>query len=115
MLDDAYHLVIPRTWLTGDRDDMVVLDAHGLAHASVLCNNVQHVGTALEGSDPEGIVTVDMSSPRTDATSFLVAMCDYCEMFDDVESPTAFTYPERRWPLEQEAPGVVTCLFCLAL
>jgi hypothetical protein len=80
-----------------------VQDTHGLSHISVLC-------------EP----SVDMAPggpywhPNNGTESFLCALCDYNDAIDAVtENPVNFKYPTRRWKPDQEAPGPVTCLFCL--
>lgn len=78
-------------WIDDDREDCVVRDDAGLAHASVLC---------------------ERNAPH----EYLVTMC---EMFDCIEvafaagDPQAFKTPERRWPKDHEEQGMVTCLRCI--
>jgi hypothetical protein len=74
-----------------------VRDEFGVNHASVLC------------SSDRALKSVKTEQP------FVVAMCDFFEYIDasatyDAAQPE---YPQRRWSIDQEAPGVITCLVCL--
>lgn len=95
------------------RDDLVVRDSHGVFHVSVLCNSTGHIG---EGSS-EGIVRMAVITASPDDPPFLCTMCDYFECIDKAaqHDPASFGYPRRRWTLDQEIPGVVTCIFCLGV
>ena len=81
------------------RADLVVCDEHGVQHASVLCNTSASAAPARAAEGP----------------AFVVAMCDFFECVDKavMYEPSSLKYPVRRWPLEQESPGVITCLVCL--
>ena len=76
-----------------DREDKVVRDENGLVHSAV-------------------------HSDRNSETPFIVAMC---EVFDEIDkafsaaNPESFGMPQRRWPVDQETEGVVTCLQCIGI
>lgn len=101
-------IVMPDSWVFAtdeERAELVVADEHGVHHASVLCNGARVPPNA----------TVDVA-PRVDgAEPFLVAMCDFMVCIDAavMYEPHSLKHPDRRWPVDQEAPGVITCLFCL--
>ena len=74
------------------RDHLVIDDGCGILHMAVLCD---------QSSD----------SP------FVVALCAYVDAIDYavnvLKDPRHFKPPERHWTVEDERPGLCTCLFCL--
>lgn len=73
--------------LDSERQDCVVLDEHGVLHSSVLCDK--------HGND-----------------AFLVAMCDFFDAIDTAQL-AQYALPTRRWPVDKEQRGMITCLRCL--
>jgi hypothetical protein len=72
------------------RDAMTVSTDDGLVHGSVLCDRQEH--------EP-----------------FVVTLCDFFVEVDNAVArvTTDMDYPTRRWPLDHEKPGVITCLACI--
>lgn len=99
---------MPDSWVFGsedDRADLVVCDDAGVHHAAVLCNGARVPSNASV-----------VAAPRVDGEApFVVAMCDFFACIDQavMYEPSSLKHPERRWSIDQEAPGVITCLFCL--
>jgi hypothetical protein len=95
MLSVKDHLIIPE--VEGDhlhtREDKTVQDEQGLVHYAVHSNR--------DGGQP-----------------YVTAMCDVFAEIDKAfaaENPQSFNMPARRWPVEQETEGVVSCLQCLGI
>lgn len=80
------------------RDNLVVVDGDGVAHISILCTVQRGVTGAL-------------------LPPFVCAMCDYFDAIDRAAQPdpAGFRFPERTWTPDDEAPGVVSCIFCLGV
>jgi hypothetical protein len=68
--------------------------------------------------DEEGLVHYSVASTRGTEAPYVVAMC---EVFDEIDAVVVaedlgkFGMPKRRWPLDQETEGVVSCLRCLGI
>lgn len=75
-----------------NRDGLTVTDEHGVRHASTHVTPRRPFGTG----------------------SFVLARCSYFEWLDDMSlGEMVLDYPVQRWPIDQEVPGVITCLMCL--
>lgn len=85
VLENPEGIEVPETWVKEVRDHLTIVDEHGVTHVSILCH------------------------------SFVCTMCDFCQAIDDTAVFGELKHPDRRWPVENEKPGVVNCISCLGV
>lgn len=100
------------------RRDLVVVDARGLTHASILVEEPVDEFNPTLRRVPYLVAlcaylrAVDEAVDEAITTQFMIAALGVPPEFSGLDTRPSIRYPTERWDAWQEASGAPTCLWC---
>lgn len=89
--------------------DLTVCDMHGLRHVSVL---IEEPAASYLVALCAYFEAVDAAVVEAAFASRIVTALQVPAGFSSIDTSPKIRYPAERWAVDQEAPGVPTCLRC---